>query len=210
MKHTILLIATTCLLLTVNAQTIQEQYGYDFDLLEQSIVDGDTFLLASLEEVTVMAMPELATREDHKKFYHLKRNTLKVYHYAMIAGEMYDRINEDTGDMRRREKKKYMKMTAEQLKEEFKDDVKHLSRAQGEVLALLINRETDNNCYEVVVELKNRAVAYMLQKVAKFNGYSLKDDYVAEDNEMLEYILFMIETGQYELPERTTEVTAQR
>ena len=123
MKNLILLIGATFLLLSVNAQGIEDEYGYDFDLLEQTIVEGDTFVLAaSLNEVTVMPMPELATADERRAFYRLKRNTLKVYHYAMIAGEMYDRINATTDTMGRRQKKKYMKMTAEDLKNEFKDD----------------------------------------------------------------------------------------
>jgi len=84
-------------------------------------------------------------------------------------------------------RKKYIHSREKELKKEFTDPLTNLSVYQGKVLMKLINRETGNNCYEIIKEYKGGAAARLYQTVAFFFNSDLKqpydeqkDDYVIE------------------------------
>ncbi len=86
------------------------------------------------------------------------RNAVYVtYPYARKAGYIINDINaklagvNDKGD-----RKKYIKSREKELKKEFAEPLKDLSVYQGKVLMKLINRQTGNNCYEIIKEYKRR------------------------------------------------------
>ena len=47
-----------------------------------SIIDGDTFFIADIPEIEVLAFKD---KTEHKKYFILKRSVLKVYPYALSA-----------------------------------------------------------------------------------------------------------------------------
>ena len=59
--------------------------------------------------------------------------------------------------------------------------MENLSVYQGRVLMKLINRQTGNNCYEIIKEYKNGLTARVYQTVAFFFGSSLKQDWDLKD-----------------------------
>jgi hypothetical protein len=52
------------------------------------------------------------------------------------------------------------------LRKEFTDKLTNLSIYQGKVLMKLINRQTGNNCYEIVDEYKGSFNAALYQTIA--------------------------------------------
>jgi hypothetical protein len=79
-----------------------------------------------------------------------------------------------------RERKVYIKSREKELKQRFSDPLENLSVYQGKVLMKLINRQTGNNCYDIIKEYKGGLSARMYQTVAFFFGSSLRQDYDAE------------------------------
>ena len=69
------------------------------------------------------------------------------------------------------------KRDEKELKREFADKITNLSVYQGKVLMKLINRETGNNCYNLVKEFKGSFSAGLWQAVAFVFGSSLKQQY---------------------------------
>ena len=55
-----------------------------------------------------------------------------------------------------------------ELKAEFADPLTNLSVYQGKILMKLINRQTGNNCYEIIKEYKGGVNARFYQTVAFF------------------------------------------
>jgi hypothetical protein len=55
-----------------------------------------------------------------------------------------------------------------ELRKEFTDPLTNLSIYQGKVLMKLINRETGNNCYNIIKEYKGGFTARFYQTVAFF------------------------------------------
>ena len=78
------------------------------------------------------------------------------------------------------------------LKKEFADKVTNLSVYQGKVLMKLINRETGNNCYEIIKEYKGGFNAGFWQAIAFVFGSNLKQPYDAkgDDREIEKFVHF--------------------
>jgi hypothetical protein len=110
--------------------------------------------------------------------YNRLRNAVYVtYPYARTAGYIINDVNAHTQGMSKSAKKLYIKSREKDLKKEFSDPLSNLSVYQGKVLMKLINRETRNNCYDIIKEYRGGFNARMYQTVAFFFGSSLKQDY---------------------------------
>ena len=137
--------------------------------------------------------------------YNRLRNAVYVtYPYARTAGYV---INDVTAHLQgvssSRERKKYIKSREAELKKEFADPLSNLSVYQGKVLMKLINRQTGNNCYDIIKDYRGGFSARMYQTVAFFFGSSLKQDYdVANDktDKQIEAIVKEIDGTWYNNP----------
>ena len=124
------------------------------------------------------------------------RNAIYVtYPYARKAGIIMNEINEKTKHMTsEKERKKYIKSREKELKKEFADPLSDLSVYQGKVLMKLINRQTGNNCYEIIKEYKGGFTARFWQTVAFFFNSNLKQPYDATGtNKEIEMIVQEVE-----------------
>lgn len=111
------------------------------------------------------------------------RNAVYVtYPYARIAGATINDINTKLANVTsKKERKAYIKTREKELRKQFSDPLSNLSVYQGKVLMKLINRQTGNNCYEIIKEFKGGFDARMYQTVAFFFGSSLKQDWDLTD-----------------------------
>jgi len=82
-------------------------------------------------------------------------------------------------------RKKYIKSRESELRKEFTNPLTNLSVYQGKVLMKLINRETGNNCYEIIKEYKGGFNARVYQTVAFFFNSNLKQSYNAKADDAL-------------------------
>ena len=113
----------------------------------------------------------------------LKNAVYVTYPYARIAGSTINDINRNlAGVSARKERKAYIKSRERDLKKEFSDPLSNLSVYQGKILMKLINRQTGNNCYEIIKEYKGGLNARMYQTVAWFVGGNLKQDWDLKEN----------------------------
>jgi hypothetical protein len=111
--------------------------------------------------------------------YNRLRNAVYVtYPYARTAGAIINEVNAQlAGVNSKKDRKAYIKSREKDLKKKFADPLSNLSVYQGKVLMKLINRETGNNCYEIIKEYRGSLNARVYQTVAFFFGSSLKQDY---------------------------------
>jgi hypothetical protein len=114
--------------------------------------------------------------------YNRLRNAVYVtYPYARTAGYVINDVNAHLqGVNSKKDRKKYIKSRESDLKKQFSDPLSNLSVYQGKVLMKLINRETGNNCYDIIKDYRGGLNARMYQTVAFFFGSSLKQDYDAK------------------------------
>lgn len=111
------------------------------------------------------------------------RNAVYVtYPYARTAGATINDINAKLVNVTsKKQRKEYIKSREKELRKQFSDPLSNLSVYQGRVLMKLINRQTGNNCYEIIKEYKGGFNARMYQTVAFFFGSSLKQDWDLKD-----------------------------
>ena len=159
-----------------------------------SIIDGDTFFIADVPEVEVLAFKD---KDERKKYYILKRRVLKVYPYAILAKEKLNTIQNGLDSIpKRRHKKRYTKQMSKWVKEEYSDRLKNLSMKEGKILVKLIYRETNLTSYEIVKSYRGRFNAFFWQTMAKIWENNLKTEYdplnIKEDK-LIEHILLQNE-----------------
>ena len=104
------------------------------------------------------------------------RNAVYVtYPYARAAGGVINDVNRNLVNVHdKKERKAYIKSREKDLRKEFADPLGELSVYQGKILMKLINRQTGNNCYEIIKEYKGGLKARLYQTVFWFVGGSLK------------------------------------
>ena len=160
----------------------------------------------SLEWIWVQAKhpPHLLKK---REAYNRLRNAVYVcYPYARKAGIILNDINfRLTSIESKSDRKKYIKSREKELKKEFTDPLTNLSIYQGKVLMKLINRQTGNNCYEIIKEYKGGMNARLYQTVAFFFGSSLKQQYDLSDktDRQIESFVNEIDGNWYGNPYRT-------
>ena len=165
-----------------------------------TIVNGDTFFVADVPEVEVLAFKD---KNERTKYYILKRRVIKVYPYALAAKEKLVSIQNGLDSIpKRRHKKRYTKEVAKWVKEEYADKLKNLTMSEGKILVKLIYRETNITSYEIVKSYRGRFNAFFWQTMAKFWDNNLKTEYdpVNDREDMLiEHILIQAKLeGKFE------------
>jgi hypothetical protein len=141
-----------------------------------------------------------------KEWTRLRNAVYVTYPYARIAGATINDIAKNLEPLsERRVRKKYLESREKQLRKEFADPLTNLSVYQGKILMKLINRQTGNNCYDILKEYKGGMNARLYQTVAFFFGGNLKQDWSPENNSTdrdIENIIREIDGAWYNNPQR--------
>lgn len=135
------------------------------------------------------------------------RNAVYVtYPYARTAGATINEMNKTLEGVDGKKKRKALiKSKEKELKAQFSDPLSNLSVYQGKILMKLINRQTGNNCYEIIKDFRGGLNARVYQTVAWFVGGNLKQDWDLKENKMdrdIENIVKEIDGTWYNNPYR--------
>jgi hypothetical protein len=177
-------------------ETTTGRFGANDTLIVPVIVyDGDTIPARTLENCWVFAPMPPAMRARLREWTRLRNAVYVTYPYARKAGAVMNDINMRMVTIKSKEaRKNYLKTREKELKKEFTDPLTNLSVYQGKVLMKLINRETGNNCYELIKEYKGGVTARFYQTVAFFFDSNLKQTYNgAADDKQIEDIVQEVE-----------------
>jgi uncharacterized protein DUF4294 len=124
---------------------------------------------------------ELMDQDDRKRRNRLRNDVFVVYPYALTAASIFKDVNTKLDNLdSRRDRKKYLKSIDKTLDNTFKEPLKNLSVDQGHVLIKLIDRQTGQNCYSIIKELKGGFSAVLWQSVGVFFSNNLARDYDPE------------------------------
>ena len=159
------------------------------------IIEGDSIMRSSidLDEVYVFSKLKFPTYKDKLRYYILRRKTIKVYPYAKLAAERLSELNDSLTNIRKkRKRKKYTKEVQKYIEGEFSDELKKLTRTEGQILIKLIYRQTGKTTFALVKELRSGWRAFWYSTTAKMFKISLKEEYnpnVVQEDYMIEDIL---------------------
>ena len=142
------------------------------------IVDGDTIPGGRMYDVYVLTHMHPKWKKYWAEWTRLRNAVYVTYPYAKAAGRVMNEVNAKlVGVTDKAMRKAIIKAREKDLKKEFADKLTNLSVYQGKVLMKLINRETGNNCYEIIQEYKGGVAAGFWQTIAIVVGSNLKQSY---------------------------------
>jgi len=189
-----LLPASLFLAMLLPAHFASAQYGpgsRDTITSQAVIYNGDTIEAKTLENLFFYSKLNEAQMTAAAKYNRLRNAVYVTYPYARRAGAVMNDINDKLVNVSKKdERKKYIHSREAELRKEFTNPLTNLSIYQGKVLMKLINRETGNNCYEIIREYKGGFNARLYQTVAFFFNSNLKQPYDANaDDKVIEKLV---------------------
>ena len=145
---------------------------------EAIIYQGDTIPYSVLSNLYVYSTLTEKQKKSLAQYNRLRNAVYVTYPYARKAGVILNDINAKLLNIQKQsDRRKYINSRDRELKKEFTTPLTNLTIYQGKILMKLINRETGNNCYEIIKEYKGGLTARLYQTVAFFFDSNLKQPY---------------------------------
>jgi len=144
------------------------------------IIEGDSIAhdMISLEEVVLLEKLQFNSELERRQYLILRRKTRKVYPYAKLAAERLVTMNERLRTLKRkRDRRVYTKRVQNYVENEFADQLKKLTRSEGQILVKLIHRQTGITAFDLVKELRTGWRAFWYNVTANLFDISLKEKY---------------------------------
>lgn len=168
--------------------------------------NGEIVGYREMEMAWVGNMSADRLRKHIEEWTRLRNAVYVTYPYARVAGATINDINVKLeGAEGKKSRKNYLKTREKELRKQFEEPLRNLSVYQGKILMKLINRQTGNNCYEIIKEFKGGFNARFYQTVAWFVGGNLKQEWDLKENKLdrqIESIVKEIDGGWYNNPYR--------
>lgn len=149
------------------------------------IIEGDTIPRDIIDLDEVFLLPKLHfPSEDAKRTYLLlRRKTRKVYPYAKLAAERLVVMNERLATIqKKKDRKVYTKRLQSYIENEFSEQLKNLTRSEGQILVKLIHRQTGETAFDLVKELRTGWRAFWYNVTANMFDISLKEEFLPFQN----------------------------
>ena len=167
-------------LLGLNAVAQVAEQPLDSVTEKMIIVEGDSIFRNSidLDEVYLFGKLHFGSYKEKLRYYILRRKTLKVYPYAKLAAERLVELNDSISKIKRkRHQKRYTKKVQKFIEDEFSEELKKLTRTEGQILVKLIYRQTGDTAFDLVKELRSGWRAFWYNTTASMFKISLKEEF---------------------------------
>ncbi|HIG89780.1 MAG: DUF4294 domain-containing protein [Flavobacteriaceae bacterium] len=164
-------------------------------LVDYIKIKGDSIVRSSIDLDKVILLPKKGFKDSNeiKNYLILKRKTLKVYSYAILASNRLTTLNERLVNIkRRRDRKNYTKKIQKFIVNEFYDELRKFTQTEGQILIKLIHRQTGKSTYKLIKEIRNGWSAFWFNNTARIFNMSLKkefDPYTVEEDYFIEDII---------------------
>ena len=158
-------------------------------------IKGDSVFRNSIDLDKVVLLPKLKYKnsDEIRQYLILKRKTLKVYSYAVLASDRLTKLNQRLSKIkRRRDKKNYTKKIQKFILNEFYEELRKFTQTEGQILIKLIHRQTGTTAYKLIKEIRNGWSAFWYNNTARVFNMSLKrefDPYLVEEDYLIEDII---------------------
>ena len=162
------------------------------------IVDGEVMWTYLMPELPVYKPLHFKNERERKKYDRLVYNVKKVLPLAKLVNMMLTETYEVLETLpTKKEKDAHIKQVEKDIKAQYTPVMKKLTFSQGKLLIKLIDRECNQQAYEIVQAFLGPARAVFYQIFAWTFKASLKKKYDPEgEDAQIERIVRQIETGQ--------------
>lgn len=168
---------------------ITERIEIEGQVVSAIITDDDTLYIAELDDVSITSKRKFASRDEEALYRRYRRYANKVYPYAVEAIRVFREVEQITGEMSKRKQRRHLRKLQRELKEEFEDPLRDLSKTQGRILVHMIERELDTPLHFLIKELKGGFTATYWSTAGSFFGYHLKRGYIEGEDPIMDIVL---------------------
>ena len=195
-----MLVLTTLFMVSVRAQGSEEKKTIPIGgaVLPVEISNSDTVFFATLPNISVFPRQQNATKRQEQFYWRTVRDVKKALPLAKIVGKEIaetNRILYQLPDDKAR--KEYLKEYEKQLFEEFEPILRKMTVSQGLMLIKLIDRECQQNSYDLIRIYRGGFSAFFWQGVARLFKADLKAEYDPENEDrIIEQVVILVEAGQ--------------
>ena len=176
---------------------LQKTFAGYYHFIEPST--GDTLAMIVFNPITIYPRERFRNKSEEKQYWKTVRDIKKTLPYAKLISstllETYEYI--DTYQTQK-QKQAYLKRFEKEMFEQYKPQMKKMTKNQGKLLIKLINRETNQSSYSILKAFLGTFRAGFWQTFSKFFGASLKAGYHPNKDKqdaMIERICVNIEQG---------------
>ena len=160
------------------------------NILTQIVTEqGDTLLLANLDDVSISSPRSFKNRDEYLLYMRYRRYALVVYPYAKEAIRIFRETEYATTELKDRQRKRYIRKLQRELEEEFEDPLKNLTRTQGYILMRMVERELDTDMFTLIKSLRGGITASYWGTFSRLYGFNLKEGYVVGADPILDVVL---------------------
>lgn len=160
----------------------------DLDMSNWELIDS-----IRLDNVVVVAPLKFKDRDERVRYMRLERRTKKVWPYAVLAAERLDVMRERLEKIEsKRERKHYTLVVQKYMENQFEEQLKKLTKSEGQILVKLMYRQTGQTTFETVREMRSGWNAFWYNVTANMFTISLKEVYdplEVEEDYYIEHIL---------------------
>lgn len=178
-----------CSAVTFAQDRSEKKTRIDGEIVTARVENGDTLILANLDSVSVTSFRDFDSDTQYRRYLKYRRYANQVYPYAVESIKIFREVERDTEGLRKRKKKKHIRQLQKDLKTEFTDPLKGLSRTQGKILIKMIEKELDTPMFTLLKGLKGGLAAAKWQSLGKLYGYDLKQGYIIGEDPILDAVL---------------------
>jgi len=193
LKHTFFLVfglLSPFILAAQDSLPVKKKAKLDGEIVTIDYSGEDTLLVSDLEGVSISVPRSFETLEEQIRYEKYKRYATKVYPYAVKAIKIFREVEEVTETMNKRQRKKHIKRLHKELKKEFTDPLKNLSKTQGKILIEMIEKELDTSFYALMKSLRGGFTASYWSGLSRIYGYKLKEKYTEGEDKILDAVLY--------------------
>ena len=151
--------------------------------------DGDTLILADIDDISVTSLRTFTNDEEYKKYLKFRRYAAIVFPYAKEAIRIFRETEYASQHLSKKQKKKKLKELDEQLTSEFEEPLKGLTKLQGKIMIKMIEKELNQNMYDLIKGVKGGFTAFYWSQFSKLYSYDLKEGYHVGDYPILDIVL---------------------
>ncbi len=189
-KHSVFILCLCAFGLKAQVDTIVEKkITIDGEIVTARVENGDTLIIAELAEASVTSFRNFDSDTQYRRYMKYRRYANTVYPFAVESIKMFRKVERETEGMKKNKRKKYVRKLQKDLKKEFTDPLKNLSRTQGKILIKMIEYELDTPMYTLLRNVKSAFSAAKWQAFGKMYGYNLKDGYIRGEDPIMDAIL---------------------
>ena len=181
------------LLFAVLSVSADEQHKLQYAHIEGS----DTIATYYLNEVYVYPPLTFKNKKQERFYWRTVRDVKLTLPIAKILNKEMQRTDSVMSTMSKKEQRKFWRQYEKLLYAQYEAQFRDMTAGQGQMLMLLIDRESGQTSYNVIKKYKGGFVAGFFQILAKMFGNDLKAEYDGNDKDkIVERVITLVEAGQ--------------